>query len=127
MADKLGDELDALEGHVMGDEPADEPPHRSSSPAGVRVHRRLAQLRSVFHRTETRVVQENAAAGAVIGALAQKLDSIEAEVASLHERARLLRDEIVANMAEVTTAGSSHCRSSPASCCRRRWSPASSA
>jgi zinc transporter len=103
MADKLGDELDAVEDRVMGDEPADER-HRIAHVRlqAVRVHRQLAQLRSVFHRTETRVAQENAAAGAVISALAQKLDSIDAEVASLHERARLLRDEIVANMAEVT-------------------------
>jgi zinc transporter len=103
MADKLGDELDAVEDHVMRDEPADER-HRIAHVRlqAVRVHRQLAQLRSIFHRTETRVAQENPTAGAVIRALAQKLDSIDAEVTSLHERARLLRDEIVASMAEVT-------------------------
>jgi zinc transporter len=103
MADELGSELDAAEDRVMGGDPADER-HRIAHVRlqAVRVHRQLAQLRSMFHRTETRVARENAAAGAVISALAQKLDGIDAEVASLHERARLLRDEMTANMTEVT-------------------------
>lgn len=103
MTDQLGAELDVAEDHVMGEEPTDER-HRIAHVRlqAMRVHRQLAQLRSMFHRTETRVARENAAAGVVIGTLAQKLDGIDAEVASLHERARLLRDEIVANMAEVT-------------------------
>jgi zinc transporter len=37
-----------------------------------------------------------------IGALAQKLDAIDNEVASLQERARLLLDEMAAKMSEVT-------------------------
>src|SRR5262245_13155959 len=103
MADQLGAELDAVEDHVMGDEPADER-HRIAHVRlqAMRVHRQLAQVRSMFHRTEPRVARDNAAAGAVINTLPQKLDRIDAEAASLHERARLLRDEIAANMIEVT-------------------------
>jgi len=103
MTDQLGAELDTVEDHVMGEEPTDER-HRIAHVRlqAMRVHRQLAQLRSMFHRAETRVARENAVVGAVITTLAQKLDGIDAEVASLHERARLLRDEIIANMAEVT-------------------------
>ena len=103
MADQLGAELDAVEDHVMSDEPAEER-HRIAHVRlrAMRVHRQLAQLRSMFHRAQPSVARENAAAGAVINSLAQKLDGIDAEVASLHERARLLRDEIAANMTEVT-------------------------
>jgi len=103
MADQLGDELDAVEDHVMGDEPSDER-HRIGRVRlqAVRVHRQLAQLRSMFHRIEPRVARENAEVAAVVNTLAQKLDGIDSEVASLHERARLLRDEIAAKMTEVT-------------------------
>jgi zinc transporter len=103
MADQLGAELDEVEDHVMGDEPANDR-HRIAHVRlqAMRVHRQLVQLRSMFHRAEPRVARENAAAGAVINTPAQKLDGIDAEVASLHERARLLRDEIAANMTEVT-------------------------
>jgi zinc transporter len=103
MADQLGAELDAVEDHVMHEEPADER-HRIGRVRlqAVRVHRQLAQLRSMFHRIEPRVARDNAAVAAVIGTLAQKLDGIDAEVAELHERARLLRDEMAAKMTEVT-------------------------
>ena len=97
MADQLGDELDAVEDHVMHQEPADER-HRIGHVRlqAVRVHRQLAQLRSMFHRTEPRVARDNAVVAAVISTLAQKLDGIDAEVAALHERARLLLDEVAA-------------------------------
>ena len=103
MADQLGAELDAVEDHVMDEEPADER-HRIGHVRlqAVRVHRQLAQLRSMFHRIEPRVARDNAAVAAVVSTLAQKLDGIDAEVAELHERARLLRDEMAAKMTEVT-------------------------
>jgi zinc transporter len=96
-------ELDAVEDHVMHEEPADER-HRIGHVRlqAVRVHRQLAQLRSIFHRIEPRVARDNAAVASVISTLAQKLDGIDAEVAELHERARLLRDEMAAKMTEVT-------------------------
>ena len=103
MADQLGAELDAVEDHVMHEEPSDER-HRIGHVRlqAVRVHRQLAQLRSIFHRIEPRDARDNAGVAAVISTLAQKLDGIDAEVAELHERARLLRDEMAAKMTEVT-------------------------
>ena len=103
LADQLGAELDAVEDHVMHEEPADER-HRIGRVRlqAVRVHRQLAQLRSMFHRIEPRVARDNNDVAAVISTLAQKLDGIDAEVAELHERARLLRDEMAAKMTEVT-------------------------
>jgi zinc transporter len=103
MAEQLGDELDGVEDNVMHEEPADER-HRIGRVRlqAVRVHRQLAQLRAVFHRLEPRIARENAGIAAVIGDLAQKLDSIDGEVASLHERARLLLDEVAGKMAEIT-------------------------
>ncbi len=87
----------------MHEEPADER-HRIGRVRrqAVRVHRQLAQLRSMFHRIEPRVARDNTDVAAVISTLAQKLDGIDAEVAELHERARLLRDEMAAKMTEVT-------------------------
>ena len=103
MAEQLGDELDAVEDHVMHEEPADER-HRIGRVRlqAVRVHRQLAQLKSMFQRLEPRIAADNAAVGAAIRTLAQKLEAIDGEVAALHERARLLLDEMAAKMTEVT-------------------------
>jgi len=103
IAETLGGELDRVEDHIMHEEPADER-HRIGRVRlqAVRVHRQLAQLRAMFHRLEPRIARDNAAVAAVISTLAQKLDAIDAEVASLHERARLLLDEVAAKMTEIT-------------------------
>jgi zinc transporter len=103
MAETLGDELDGIEDHVMHEEPADERQRIGHVRLQtVRVHRQLAQMRAMFHRLEPRLARDHAAVAAVIDLLAQKLDAIDAEVASLHERARLLLDEVAAKMTEVT-------------------------
>lgn len=103
MAERLGEELDSVEDHVMHDEPGDDR-HRLGRIRlqSVRVHRQLAQLRAMFQRLEPRIAAENAEVGAAIRALAQKLDAIDHETAALHERARLLLDELAARMIEVT-------------------------
>ena len=103
MAERLGSELDAVEDHVMKDEPANEQRRigRVRSQA-VRVHRQLAQLRGMFHRIEPRMAADHATVALAIRALAQKLDAIDHEVASLHERSRLLLDEAAAKMTEIT-------------------------
>jgi zinc transporter len=103
MAETLGAELDSVEEHVMHDEPADER-HKISRVRmqSVRVHRQLAQLRTMFHRLEPRVAADNAPIAQTIRTLAQKLDSIDHEVGSLYERARLLLDELDAKMMAVT-------------------------
>jgi len=103
MAEQLGGELDRFEDHAMDDEPADER-YRIGRVRlqAVRVHRQLAQMRAMFHRLEPRLARDHAAVATVITMLAQKLDAIDAEVAALHERSRLLLDEAAAKMTEIT-------------------------
>jgi len=103
MAERLGTELDSIEDNVMHDEPADHRPRigRVRSQA-VRVHRQLQQLRGMFHRIESRLVMEKSAAAQPIGSLAQKLDAIDHEFGAVHERSRLLLDEMAAKMTEIT-------------------------
>jgi zinc transporter len=103
MAEKLGAELDAVEDHVMHEEPGDERRRIGNIRLqSVRVHRQLAQLRTVFHRLEPRLAHDNAPVAASIRMLAQKLDAIDHETAAIHERARLLLEEFAAKMTEVT-------------------------
>jgi len=103
MAEKLGDELDHAEDHVMHDEPADERQRIGRVRLqAVRVHRQLAQLRSMFHRLEPNIAAYNAKIAAAIRLLAQKLDALDNEVNSLHVRARLLLDELDAKMTATT-------------------------
>jgi zinc transporter len=103
MAESLGTELDNIEDRVMHGGSADERPRVGRVRLqAVRVHRHLAQLRAMFHRVEHRMASDNAPVAQAIRALAQKLDSIDNEVASLHDRARLLIDEVAAKMTEIT-------------------------
>jgi zinc transporter len=103
MAERLGNELDSIEDRVMHSAAVDERPRVGRVRLqAVRVHRQLAQLRGMFHRLEPRMAQDNAPVAQAIRALAQKLDAIDHEVASLHDRARLLIDEMAAKMTEVT-------------------------
>ncbi len=103
MAERLGDELDTIEDRVMHGDTSDERPRvgrvRLQS---IRVHRHLAQLRAMFNRVEHRLTHDNAPVAQAIRALAQKLDAVDHDVGSLHDRARLLIDEIAAKMTEVT-------------------------
>ncbi|HEV2631245.1 MAG TPA: CorA family divalent cation transporter [Pseudolabrys sp.] len=102
MAERLGDELDRAEDRVLDEEPADERVRLGRVRIqAVRVHRQLGQLRSLFHRVESRIAAENAAVGRAVRRLAQKLDSIDHEIGSLHERARLLLDELDAKTAAI--------------------------
>jgi zinc transporter len=104
MAERLGNELDNIEDHIMhGDTSDDERPRLGRVRLqAIRVHRHLAQLSAMFHRIEHRMSHDNAPVAHAIRALAQKLDSIDHEVHSLHDRARLLIDEVAAKMTEIT-------------------------
>ncbi|HEY0223609.1 MAG TPA: CorA family divalent cation transporter [Pseudolabrys sp.] len=103
MAERLGNELDTIEDRVMHSEDVDERPRVGRVRLQtVRVHRQLAQLRAMFHRLEPRIASDNAPVAQAIRTLAQKLDAIDHEVASLHDRARLLIDEMAAKMTEIT-------------------------
>ena len=102
MAERLGNELDNLEDNVMQEEPADEQRRIGRVRLqAVRVHRQLAQLKTMFARLEPRLAPHNLQVAEAIGALAQKLDSIDHEVGSLYERARLLLDEATAKMSAL--------------------------
>jgi zinc transporter len=102
MVEQLGSELDRAEDHVMHDEPVDERLRIGRVRLqAVRVHRQLTQLRAIFHRLEPRMAADNAPVAQAIRTLAQKLDAIDLEVGSLHERARLLLDELAAKMSEI--------------------------
>ena len=103
MAERLATELDGVEDRVMQDAPDNEQRRIGRVRLqAVRVHRQLAQLRGMFQRLEPRMAGEHATLAIAIGALAQKLDAIDHEVASLHERARLLFDEVAVKMTEIT-------------------------
>ncbi|MGA8394971.1 MAG: CorA family divalent cation transporter [Pseudolabrys sp.] len=103
MAETLGDELDRAEDHVLHQEPDDERQRIGRVRLqAVRVPRQLAQLRGMFHRLEPRLAAHDTQAAGAIRGLAQKLDAIDHEVGSLHERARLLLDELDAKMTTVT-------------------------
>jgi zinc transporter len=103
MAEKLGGELDRAEDHVMRDEPiTDRAGIGRVRLQAVRVHRQLAQLRTMFLRLEPRVAADNAQVARAIRRLGQKLDSIDHEMTSVHERARLLLDELDSRMMAVT-------------------------
>src|SRR5262249_61812530 len=62
----------------------------------------LDQLRGMFHRLGPRVGAHDATVASAIRALAQKRDALDHEVGSLHERSRLLLDELDARMTAVT-------------------------
>jgi zinc transporter len=103
MAERLGNELDSVEENVMQEEPADEQRRIGRVRLqAVRVHRQLAQLKTMFARLEPRLAAHSPHVAEAIGALAQKLDSIDHEVGSLYERARLLLDEAAAKVSALT-------------------------
>jgi len=103
MAERLGAELDAIEDNLVHEEPEDFRPRIGRVRAqAVRVHRQLQQLRGMFHRIEQRLVVDKSPVAQPIGALAQKLDAVDHEFGSVHERARLLLDEMAAKMTEIT-------------------------
>ena len=88
----------------MNDEPADERQRIGRVRLqAVRVHRQLAQLAQ--HVSPARAATDGLTARRSppsIRALAQKLDALDHEVGSLHERSRLLLDELDAKMTAVT-------------------------
>ncbi|MFA6266269.1 MAG: CorA family divalent cation transporter [Pseudolabrys sp.] len=103
MAERLGNELDVIEESVMHDEPGDEQRRVGKIRLQtVRVHRQLAQLKSMFARLEPRLAGHNKLAAEAVGALAHKLDAIDHEIGSLYERARLLLDEAAAKVSAIT-------------------------
>ncbi len=103
LSERLGSELDDAEErlweHASGDESMRIARCRNHS---VRTHRQLTQLRALFHRLEHRVAVPLPELSASIQALAQKVDAFDNSVAAIHDRARLLQEEMAARMTDLT-------------------------
>jgi zinc transporter len=103
LSERIGGELDKAEErlweHASGDESMRIARSRNQA---VRIHRQLSQLRGLFHRLEQRVTQPLPELSAPVQALAQKIDAFDNSVSAIHDRARLLQEEMAARMADVT-------------------------
>jgi zinc transporter len=103
LTERMGDELDVIEDHVLHEELGDERQRLGRVRLqSVRVRRQLSQLRSLFQRLERRIEAESKPITVALRLLTQKLDALEHETGSLYERARLLQDEIAAKMTAIT-------------------------
>jgi Mg2+ and Co2+ transporter CorA len=104
VVEELADTLDLIEDHLIDNKVHDE--ERRLGPArrtAVRLHRQLASLRLLFRRWSTPSQSELPSRLAEIASrLAQRLDGLDHEIASIQERARLLQDEIAARLAAET-------------------------
>ena len=104
VAGELSDTLDEIEERLIDDVSGNErlrlgPVRRTA----VRLHRQLAALRLLFRRWSAPGEAElPTRIGAAAGRLAQRLDGLDHEIASIQERARLLQDEIAAKLAAET-------------------------
>jgi zinc transporter len=103
MIETMGSELDIVEQQVLHDEPGSERSRLGKVRLqSVRMHRHLAQLRSLFHRIEPRLAVEHSSAAMAIGTLTQKIDELANDATAVHERTRLLLDEVTGKMAAIT-------------------------
>jgi len=104
VAAELIDTLDDIEEKLIDDVSGNErlrlgPARRTV----VRLHRQLSALRLLFRRWSGPDQSElPSRIGAAAGRLAQRLDSLDHEIAAIQERARLLQDEIGAKLAAET-------------------------
>jgi zinc transporter len=105
LVERLVVDIDRIEDLILGDEPADERRQLSQlRRTGVRLHRQLAGLRTLFHRFERAGRGDlNEYLKLSIGQLAQRMDAIDHDVIAIQERARLLQDEIAAKLAEESS------------------------
>jgi zinc transporter len=101
---ELGEELDHIEDRVLTDRIGEE--RRDLAllrRQAVHMHRPLTALRRVLRQFEQRYAAH--ASHALLPAatrLSQRFDELDSDVATLHERARLLQDEVAAKLAEQT-------------------------
>jgi zinc transporter len=109
VADQLAEELDRIEERVLLDEVSEQRRMLGGlRRRGVRMHRQLVGLRTLFHRLERDLAaMPNCALRIGATALAQRLDGLDHEVVAMRERAFLLHEEIAGRLAEQS-AGSLH-------------------
>ncbi|MBP1298244.1 zinc transporter [Bradyrhizobium elkanii] len=97
MADKIGTDIDAIEERVLAEDTGSELRKNLSRMRRtcVRLHRQLAGLRVLFHRLEQRNTDNlSPALRLQAGKLAQRLDGLDHDIVELHERSRLLEEEL---------------------------------
>ncbi|MCA6122656.1 transporter [Bradyrhizobium sp. WSM 1704] len=97
MADKIGTDLDAIEERVLTNDTGSELRSGLSKMRRtcVRLHRQLAGLRVLFHRLEQKNTDNlSPALRLQAGKLAQRLDGLDHDIVELHERSRLLEEEL---------------------------------
>lgn len=103
LSERIGNDLDIIEERMWhgtrGDETQRIARARNQS---VRIHRQLSQMRGLFHRLEHRVAVPLPELAAPVQSLAQKIDAFDHTVAAIHDRARLLQEEMAGRMAELT-------------------------
>jgi len=105
MADKIGTEVDVIEERVLADQTGSDT--RSSLSrlrrTCVRLHRQLAGLRVLFHRLEQKNTDNlSPALRLQAGKLAQRLDGLDHDIVELHERSRLLEEELRFKLEEAS-------------------------
>ena len=103
LSERLGNDLDVIEERMWRDVRGDETQRIARARnQSVRIHRQLSQMRGLFHRLEHRVAGLLPELSAPVQSLAQKIDSFDHTVAAIHDRARLLQEEMAGRMAELT-------------------------
>jgi zinc transporter len=71
--------------------------------ASLQLHRQVSALRTIFHRLERNGMAElEAELRPPAGAIAQRLDALDNDMTGIRDRARLLQEEIAANLAAQT-------------------------
>jgi zinc transporter len=103
LADRLEVQLDEIEDKVAisGGGKAERLSLGQLRRTGVKLHRSLAGLRTLFHRLERQGPQEiNPALRLSVSRLAQNLDGLDHDIIQLRDRAHFLQDEVAASMAE---------------------------
>lgn len=97
LADKIGTDVDAIEERVLAEETGPELRKNLSRMRRtcVRLHRQLSGLRVLFHRLEQKNTDDLSPGLRLQAAkLAQRLDGLDHTIVELHERSRLLEEEL---------------------------------
>ncbi len=100
---ELGEQLDRIEDRVLADSIGEE--RRDLAflrRRAVTMHRPLTALRRVLRQFEQRHGSSPHPLVPAAARLSQHFDALDSDVATLHERARLLQDEVAAKLAEQT-------------------------